>query len=486
MKRVDESTPDVGGQPEDSGHATARLSLDGLSAMVEAGEVDTVLCAMPDLWGRLVGKRVPGRNFLERILGSEGLHASLYLFVVDLEMNPLPGFDLTNWETGFHDCRMAPDVSTLRLIPWLERTALVLCDAVHEKTGQPIEVSPRQILKRQVERAKDAGYTFKCGSELEVFFFRESYDEAFDARYSGLHPLSHYRADYHMLQTTKDEWLIRQIRNGMDGAGVPVEFSKGEWGWGQHEINLIYADALEMADRHAIYKNGVKEIAALNGVSATFMAKWKTEEVGSSFHIHSSVWDEDGSQSLMWDGARQDHMSDIFRHYLGGLMTTARQLSLLMAPVVNSYRRYESESFAPTAIAWGDDNRTCGFRVVGEHDSFRVENRVPGADGNPYLAFAATIAGGLHGLQEKIEPPEMVHGNAYKDEIADHVPSSLEEAVQEFELSDLAKTAFGGRVFPHLLQLAQHEQRAFGTASGAPVPTGPVGEWELFRYFERI
>jgi glutamine synthetase len=486
VKRVDEATPHLGTQPEDLGYGTSRLTLDRLSSMVETGEVDTVLCAMPDLWGRLVGKRVPGRNFLQRILGSEGLHASLYLFVVDLEMNPLPGFDLTNWETGFHDFRMVPDVTTLRRIPWIERTALVLCDAVHEKTDQPVEVSPRQILKRQVQRAKDAGYTLKCGSELEIFFFRDSYEDAFDARYSGLHPLSHYRADYHLLQTTKDEWLIRQIRNGMDGAAVPVEFSKGEWGWGQHEINLLYADALEMADRHVIYKNGVKEIAALNGLSATFMAKWKAEEIGSSFHIHSSVWNEDGSRSLMSDESRRHHMSDVFRAYLGGLMSTARELTLLRAPVVNSYRRYERESFAPTAIAWGDDNRTCGFRVLGEHDSSRVEDRIPGADGNPYLAFAATIAGALHGLQEEIEPPEMFRGNAYQDDKAERVPSSLAEAIQAFEQSDVARGAFGDEVFRHLLQLAKHEQQAFATASGDPVPTGPVGEWEMSRYFERI
>jgi glutamine synthetase len=462
------------------------LAVDGFRDMVRTGAIDTVLCVIPDLWGRLMGKRVPGHNFLDRILGAEGLHASLYLFVVDLDMNPLPGFELTNWRTGFHDFRMVPDLSTLRLIPWLERTALVICDAVHEKTGLPVEVSPRQILKRQVERARALGYTVKCGSELEVFFFRDTYEEAFEGGYRDLRPMSHYRADYHILQTTKDEWLIRQIRNGMDGAGVPVEFSKGEWGWGQHEINLLYVDALEMADRHVIYKNGVKEIAALNGRSATFMAKWSAEEIGSSFHIHSSLWNEEGKASLMWDGAAAHNLSDTFRHYLGGLMATARELTWMMAPFVNSYRRYEKESFAPTTIAWGDDNRTCGFRVVGEHESFRVEDRIPGADANPYLAFAATIAGALYGLEHRIEPPEICTENAYELGGAEHVPSSLEEAIEAFEESMVGKEALGEEVFGHLVQLAKQEQLAWAHRPAEQPEEGrAVTGWELVRYFER-
>ncbi|HZD68100.1 MAG TPA: glutamine synthetase family protein [Actinomycetes bacterium] len=462
----------------------AALSRVDLEGMVGAGEVDTVLCVMPDLWGRVVGKRVPARNFLERILGPDGLHASLYLFVVDLDMNPLPGFELTDWERGFQDFRMVPDLSTLRLVPWLEGTALVICDAVHEKSGLPVEVSPRQILRRQVERARAAGYTVKCGSELEVFLFRDSYEEAFGRSYRELRPLSHYRADYHILQTTKVEWLIRQIRNGMNDAGVPVEFSKGEWGLGQHEINLCYTDAMEMADRHAIYKNGLKEIAALNGLSATFMAKWSAEEVGSSFHIHSSLWNEDGTESLMWDQADPRHMSQTFRHYLAGLMATARELTLLKAPTMNAYRRYERGSFAPTAIAWGDDNRTCGFRVVGEHEALRVEDRIPGADANPYLAFAATIAGGLHGLEHKIEPPAVCTGNAYEAREAEQIPSSMAEAVAAFEGSSVAREALGEEVFDHLLCLARAEKLAFEAA--AVEGEGAAGEWELIRYFERI
>jgi glutamine synthetase len=326
----------------------------------------------------------------------------------------------------------------------------------------------------------------KCGSELEVFFFQDTYEEAFERGYRDLRPMSHYRADYHILQTTKDEWLIRQIRNGMDGAAVPVEFSKGEWGWGQHEINLLYADALEMADRHVVYKNGVKEIVALNGRSATFMAKWSAEEIGSSFHIHSSVWNEEGRESLMWDGAADHRLSGAFRHYLGGLMATARELTWMKAPFVNSYRRYEKESFAPTTIAWGDDNRTCGFRVVGEHESFRVEDRIPGADANPYLAFAATIAGGLYGLEHRIEPPDICMENAYEMRGAEHVPSSLEEAIEAFEGSTVAKEALGEEVFAHLAHLAKQEQLAWAHRPDEQPEEGrAVTGWELVRYFER-
>ena len=274
------------------------LTPQDLDRMLGEGEVDTVLCALPDLWGRLVGKRVTARTFRRILNDGGGVNASLYLFVVDMDMEPLPGFALTDWDRGFQDFLMLPDLSTLRLVPWLERTALVLCDAVIERTGEPVEVSPRQILKRQVRLAAEQGLVVKCGSELEVFFFTDGYRDAWARQYRELHPLSDYRADYHLLQTTRDEWLIKQIRLGMEAAGVPIEFSKGEWGLGQHEINMEYADALEMADRHAIYKHGIKEIAALSGLSATFMAKWSHDEIGSSFHIHSSLWDETGTVPL--------------------------------------------------------------------------------------------------------------------------------------------------------------------------------------------
>jgi glutamine synthetase len=466
-----------------------------LDRMLRDGEVDTVLCALPDLWGRLVGKRVAPRAFRRILNEGGGVNASLYLFVVDMDMEPLPGFALTDWDRGFQDFLMLPDLSTLRLVPWLERTALVLCDAVIERTGEPVEVSPRQILKRQIRLAADQGLAIKCGSELEVFFFTDGYRDAWARQYRELRPLSDYRADYHLLQTTRDEWLIKQIRLGMEAAGVPIEFSKGEWGLGQHEINMEYADALEMADRHVIYKHGIKEIAALSGLSATFMAKWSQDEVGSSFHIHSSLWDEADGAPLSWDLGDSLHVSKPFRHYLGGLVGSARELSYLFAPYVNSYRRYRPDSFAPTTITWGEDNRTCAFRLVGEGASFRIEDRIPGADANPYLAFAATIAGGLSGIAQKTEPPPITTENAYRDRAAPCIPESLEEAVAEFERSELARSAFGAAVHTHLSLLGKHEAAAFraylgtaaaaaSTAGGGPAQPG-VTEWELRRYFER-
>ena len=469
-----------------------------LDQMLRDGEVDTVLCAVPDLWGRLVGKRVTARTFRRVLDDGGGLNASLYLFTVDMDMEPLPGFALSDWDRGFQDFAMVPDLSTLRVVPWLDRTVLVLCDAVIERTGEPVEVAPRQILKRQIRRAAERGLSVKCASELEIFFFADTYRDAWAGRYTGLHPLSDYRADYHLLQTTKDEWLIRRIRLEMEAAGVPVEFSKGEWGLGQHEINLEYASALEMADRHVIYKNGVKEIAALAGLSATFMAKWSADEVGSSCHIHSSLWDEAGSSPLGFDPRAPLHLAEPFRHYIGGLMGSARELAYMFAPYVNSYRRFKADSFAPTTITWGEDNRTCAFRLLGERASFRIEDRIPGADANPYLAFAATIAGGLAGIEQKSEPPPLTTRNAYLDRAAQHLPASLEEAVKEFEASELARSALGPVVHAHMALLGRHETAAFrartdsaATDAASPTaspPTDDLGEvtgWELRRYFER-
>jgi glutamine synthetase len=453
------------------------VELKELESMIRGGDIDTVLCVFVDLQGRFMGKRVTGHYFLDDIMGAEGLHACLYLVTVDMEMEPLPGYEYANWETGYGDFRMVPDINTLRLVPWLEKTALVICDLYAEESDETVDVSPRQILRRQVERAKEKGFTVNAGSELEFFLFKDSYEDAGKKFFRDLNPQSDYIQDYHILQTTKDEWIIRQIRNGMDGAGIPVEFSKGEWGRGQHEINLKYSDVLEMADRHTIYKNGVKEIAALNGVSATFMAKWSMAEAGSSCHLHTSLWDEDGSESLMWDDSDPDHMSETFRYYLGGLMSVTREWAWMFAPSVNSYKRYQAESWAPTAIALGHDNRTCGYRLVGEHKSFRIESRIPGADVNPYFAFAATIAGGLHGIENKIECPPVFHGNAYEATDVERVPTSLHEAIDAFEASDLAREAFGDFVHRHLLNTAKQEQFIFDNNC--------VTDWELMRYFER-
>jgi glutamine synthetase len=453
------------------------LDAEELEARANAGEVDTVLCMFTDLQGRFMGKRVMPDFFLHEILGEEGLHACLYLLAIDMEMEPLPGYEYASWETGYGDFRMVPDLATLRWCPWLEKTVMVICDIADEETREPVPVSPRQILKDQIARAADKGYVVKTGSELEFYLFKDGFDELADRGYRDARPTSSYIMDYHMLQTTKDEWILRQIRNDMRGAGIPVEFSKGEFGKGQHEVNITYSDALSNADHHAIYKHGVKEITALNGVAATFMAKWTMNEAGSSCHLHSSVWNAKGTKSLMWDEKGDHHMSDTFRWYLGGLMATAREMAWMYAPFVNSYKRYQLGSWAPTAIVWSRDNRTCGFRTVGEHTGFRVENRIPGADANPYLAFAATIASGLWGIEHQIEAPDMFVGNAYEAKRVPRVPSSLHEAIDVFRTSKVAKEAFGDFVFGHLLNTAVQEQSIFDNLC--------VTDWELARYFER-
>jgi glutamine synthetase len=451
-----------------------RVDKSGLEALIRAGEVDTVLTVFPDQLGRLMGKRVVGRYFLDHVL-HDALHACIYLFTVDMEMEPLPGFQLTSWERGYGDMKMVPDLGTWRRIPWLPKTALVFCDVFTEE-GEPIEEAPRWMLRRQVERARARGYTVKIGSELELYLFRESFDAARAARFHGLTPVSNYLEDYHILQTSKEEGLVRAVRNAMEEARVPVEFSKGEWGRGQEEINLRYADALEMADRHTLYKHGVKEIAWSQGASVTFMAKYDMGAAGSSCHLHSSLWDARGRKNLFArDGSREG--TAVFGQWVAGQMALARELAFFYAPTVNAYKRYQSGSFAPTRIAWGWDNRTCGFRVCGEGPGFRVENRIPGADANPYLAFAATIAAGLHGIKRKLKPPRRYDKNAYEDPALPEVPKTLREALAELERSAAARDAFGPKVVEHCLQHGRLEQRAFDQA---------VTDWELARYFERI
>jgi glutamine synthetase len=369
-----------------------------------------------------------------------------------------------------------PDLATIRVIPWLEKTALVLCDLQDETTGEPIEVSPRRILQRQVERAAAAGYSLKFASELEFFVFRESLDEAAAKDFTRLTPHSLVIEDYHILQTTRDEYLIRAIRNGINGAGVPVEFSKGEAGRGQHEINLVYSDPVEMADRHVVYKNGAKEIAAQFGRAITFMAKYSADEVGSSCHVHSSLWSVEGEQPMMWDAEAPDHLSPGFRGWLGGQIACGQELAWMYAPTVNSYKRYQPESWAPTALAWAVDNRTCGFRVVGHEAGFRLESRIPGADVNPYLAYAATIAAGLHGLEQRLDPGPHFEGNAYADPALARVPSSILEAIEAFSSSKVAVDAFGADVHDHLLNSARQEWNHFNRA---------VTDWERQRNFDQ-
>jgi glutamine synthetase len=459
--------------------ATARgmLHATKLVDAIKEDRIDTVLVAFPDLQGRLVGKRVTGSYWAGTMEGGfEPLHACNYLLAVDSEMNVLPGYDFASWDQGYGDMAAVPDLATIREIPWLEKTALVLCDLVSEDGNEPIEVSPRRILQRQIERAAAAGYSLNFASELEFFVFRESLDEAAAKNFSNLTPNSLVIEDYHILQTTREESLIRAIRNGIDGAGVPVEFSKGEAGRGQHEINLMYAEPLEMADRHAVYKNGAKEIAAQHGRALTFMAKYSADEVGSSCHIHSSLWSADGSSSLMWDDGADDHLSPTMRGWLAGQIACGRELAWLYAPTVNSYKRYQPESWAPTALAWSVDNRTCGFRIVGHGSSFRLESRIPGADVNPYLAYAATIAAGLYGLEQRLDPGPRFDGNAYADPSLERVPASLTEAIDAFSGSKVAVDAFGPAVHDHLLNTARQELAYFNRA---------VTDWERRRNFDQ-
>ena len=457
--------------------ARGMLHASKLEEAVHEGRIDTILVAFPDLQGRLVGKRVTGSYWVDRMAGGfEPLHACNYLLAVDSEMNVLPGYTFASWEQGYGDLVMQPDLATIREIPWLDRTALVLCDLVSEDTGEPIEVSPRRILQRQVERAAALGYSLNFASELEFFLFRESLEEAAAKHYADLTPHSLVVEDYHILQTTRDEYVIRAIRNGIDNAGVPVEFSKGEAGRGQHEINLEYAAPVEMADRHVIYKNGAKEIVAQHGRSLTFMAKYSADEVGSSCHIHSSVWSAETGESAMWDESAEHHLSPTFRGWLGGQLAGAYELAWMFAPTVNSYKRYQPESWAPTAIAWGGDNRTCGFRVVGHRSSFRMESRIPGADVNPYLAYAAAIAAGLHGIEQGLDPGPRFEGNAYDAPELARVPSSLHEAIDGFAGSKIAAEAFGPAVHDHLLNTARQELAHFNRA---------VTDWERMRNFDQ-
>ncbi len=455
---------------------SGRLDVATLERRIADGTIDTVVVAFTDLQGRLMGKRVTGSFFLDRVL-ADGIEACNYLLAVDVDMTPLAGYRFANWDQGYGDLLCRPDLGTAREIPWLEQTALVLCDLFEPGSEEPVAVSPRQVLRRQLERAVTLGYSVQAASELEFYLFRESYEEAQAKGYAGLTYHAPFLQDYHVLQTSRDEYVIRDIRNGMDRAGVPVEFSKGEAGPGQHEINLRYADALEMADRHVIYKNGAKEIAGQHGRSLTFMAKYAMEYGGSSCHIHSSLWDATTGEPAGWSDETPDHWSSAFRGWVGGLVQHTGELAWLFAPTVNSYKRYQPESWAPTTLAWGVDNRTCGFRVVGHSPrSLRVESRVPGADCNPYLAFAATIAAGCAGIEHRADPGPRFEGNAYVAELP-RLPSTIVEAIAALDASAFAVEAFGEDVHQHLVNTARQEWAAFG---------GVVTDWERRRGFEQL
>ena len=446
------------------------LSIKDLGKEAGEGTIDTVVAAFTDMQGRLFGKRIQVDYFLEEV-ADHGIEGCDYLLALDMEMDPVPGYEMANWEKGYGDFSIVPDPGTLRRIPWLDRTALVLCD-VAQHDGSPVVASPRQVLIAQYERAREMGYTPLMASELEFYLYKESYAEAWEKDFADLTPTIPYILDYHVLATTMDEQYLGPIRRGMHAAGIPVEFSKGEAWHGQHEVNTMYADAVTSADRHTIYKNGVKEIAFLNGISATFMAKPSEKDIGSSCHIHSSLVDDDGKSAFV-EGEEE---TDVFRHYLGGQRARVRELALFVAPAINSYKRYATESWAPTSISWGRDNRTCGFRIVGHGQSRRAECRIPGADVNPYLGYAALLAAGLDGIENETDPgPELV-GNAYEQAEAQPFPSSLREAVDLWEGSEYARETFGEAVWKHYLNYGRTEQRLFDEV---------VTDYERRRMFER-
>jgi glutamine synthetase len=418
---------------------------------VENGSIDTVVVAFTDMQGRLMGKRVHAQYFVDENIADHGVEGCNYLLALDMEMDPIPGYSIASWEQGYGDFAMRPDLESLRRIPWLEGTALVLCDVTWHD-GSPVPPSPRQVLKAQVERARSLGYEPMIGSELEFYLLKESFEEAHAQHYRNLTPSVPYILDYHVLATTYDEPFMRQIRNGMHGAGITVESSKGEAWPGQQEVNFKFADAVTMADNHSIYKNGAKEIAHLNGCSITFMAKPDQSWIGSSCHIHASLW-RDGENAFAGG-------PEVFKQFLAGWIAGAKEMAIFLAPTINSYKRYAAGSWAPTTLAWGHDNRTCGFRIVGHGAAQRIETRIPGGDVNPYLAFAALIAAGLHGIEAGLELPPALEGNAYESD-AERFPSTLREAIEALERGTIARAALGDDVVDHYLNYARTEQRLF-------------------------
>ncbi|GAA4447957.1 gamma-glutamylethanolamide synthetase GlnA4 [Phytohabitans houttuyneae] len=450
---------------------------------VDSGQIDTVVLALTDMQGRLQGKRFHARYFLDEVVahGSEGCN---YLLAVDVDMNTVDGYAMSSWERGYGDFAMAPDLSTLRRVPWQPGTAMLLADLQWLDGSGEVLASPRQILRRQLDRLAAHGLSAYAGTELEFVLYRDSYEDAWRRGYRDLNPANLYNIDYSLLGTARVEPLLRRIRNDMAGAGLVPESAKGECNLGQHEIAFRYASALTCADNHVIYKNGAKEIAAQEGMSITFMAKPNQRE-GNSCHIHFSLRTSAGGAAMVGDGSGpaagsggRAHLSAVGERAIAGLLATMRELSLFYAPNINSYKRYQPGSFAPTAVRWGTDNRTCALRLVGHGGhSLRVENRVPGADVNPYLAIAALVAGAVHGIENELALEGAYSGNAYEDADAPRVPASLRDAVELWETSAVAREAFGDDVVAHYANNARVELAAFDAA---------VTDWELYRGFERL
>ena len=450
------------------------LTFDDLKAATKAGTIDTVVVAMTDMQGRLIGKRFHAAFFVDG--GHEETHACNYLLADDIDMEPVPGYAAASWEKGYGDFVLKPDMSTLRRLPWLAGTALVLADVL-DHHHHDVPHSPRAILKRQVARLAKRRMAALAASELEFYLFDESYESAAAKRFHGLKTAGTYIEDYHILQTTKEEGVMRAIRNGLQGAAIPVENSKGEWGPGQEEINVRYTDALEMADRHVILKNAVKEIAHLQGKAVTFMSKWRYDLAGSSSHIHMSLWDEMRKTPLFLDKQAEHSMSELMRSFVAGQIRYARDITYFLAPYINSYKRFQAGTFAPTKTIWSRDNRTAGFRLCGEGTKgIRIECRIGGADLNPYLAIAALIAAGLAGVDEKLALDPPFDGDAYAVAKLPDVPRTLRDAATALAESKLLRDALGSDVVDHYVHTAKWEQAEYDRR---------ITDWELMRGFER-
>ena len=451
------------------------LTFDQLKKAVAAGDIDTVIASAVDMQGRLVGKRFLAKYFVESAY--DETHGCNYLLANDIDMEPVPGYKAASWSKGYGDFVMKPDLATIRNVPWLEKTALLSCDVLDHETHADLPHSPRAILRRQVKRLKERGYLAYFASELEFYLFDETYKTVREKRWQNLDTASAYTEDYMLQLTTKEEGVMRAIRNGMEGAGIPVENSKGETGIGQEEINVRYAEALEMADRHVILKNGCKEIAHAHGKAITFMAKYNYSQAGSSSHIHNSLWSADGKTPLFFDKKAEFSMTPLMRSWVAGQLKYAHELTLFLAPYINSYKRFQAGTWAPTSISWSRDNRTAGFRLCGEGSKgIRIECRVGGGDLNPYLAFAALIAAGLAGLDEKLKLAKPFEGDAYQAAQLPEIPKTLRDATEAASKSKMLKAALGEDVLEHYLHTARWEQFEYDRR---------ITDWELHRGFER-
>jgi glutamine synthetase len=436
------------------------MKIEELEEAAATGEIDTVLVCFVDMQGRLIGKRFQAGFFIES--GYAETHSCDYLLANDITMETVPGYKAASWDKGYGDFVLKPDMSTLRHTPWLDGTALVLCDVLDHKTHEDIPHSPRAILRRQIRALESLGMQAMMASELEFYLFDETYDTARQKSYLDLTTAGHYIEDYHIFQTSKEEDVMRAIRNGLEGAEIPVENSKGEWGPGQEEINVRYTDALQMADRHAILKNGCKEIAWQRGKAITFMAKWHTDLAGSSSHVHQSLWDAQQQKPLFLDKNAAHGMSVLMQNYVAGQLEYAREITWFLAPTVNSYKRFQSGTFAPTKAIWSRDNRTAGFRLCGESsNAIRIECRIGGADLNPYLAFAALLAAGIAGIKNKLPLEKAYVGDAYQGETLREIPKTLHEAIETMRQSDMLRDAMGVEVLDHYLRAAEWEQSEF-------------------------